>query len=759
EGSLGFDDDTAIWVPTTTLNKLNDAITIIAWIEDGSNWALQANGGDSQLTVNFTGSNVVWRAGNNTNDVLTMGGDPSGWNHYVFIKDETEGNIQIYFNGELAESDDVVDNTLIGVRSKPFKIGGRADQPADFRNGRMDDFIVYDRALSGNEILRQYYAGGPVGKLELAWNPSPSHGQMDVAYDVVLTWEPGDYADSHDVFFGTNWDDVNDVNSSNYASYPNVDYNHTDICSYDPNGFLELGQLYYWRIDEVSDTCDASPWKGNVWMFTVADFITIDDFEDDSAQNPPSNDWYKLASATISLRSTPPIIGKNSMRYAYDNWWNLGPGYYSEIESISLEPNDWTALDMKILSLWFYGQSGNAATETEQMYVYLKDNDSNEFQVKYGDAAWEDMTDIQIEDWQEWFIPLSHFSTNDVNLANLDNLCIGFGIRGWGAIAGMGVVYFDNIRLHPLRCIPSLRAPPEADLNNDCEVDFEDVEIMADEWLEVDVNLSPVQPPSEANLVGWWKLDEAPDSNIATDYAGYDNNGVIETIDVNAWWVSGHDGNALEFDGGRVRVPDAQNLRPLDEVSACAWVKFSEDQDSARIVVKGADNKETFGLEVSDDDELVFLVRDGNNPNADSYEKYAAESDNDTLDRDEWIHAAGTYDGNSVRCYINGELMAKNDDPNNEIPFLSQDTNDLAIGNMSEDDRVPFEGTIDDVRVYNYALSAEEVAYIATDETGIFTVQSAANLYNLEDLGDRAVNLRDFAELAKGWLERKLWPE
>jgi hypothetical protein len=77
---------------------------------------------------------------------------------------------------------------------------------------------------------------------------------------------------------------------------------------------------------------------------------------------------------------------------------------------------------------------------------------------------------------------------------------------------------------------------------------------------------------------------------------------------------------------------------------------------------------------------------------------------------------------------------------------------------MSDDDRAPFEGTIDDIRVYNYGLSAGEVAYIATDETGIFTVHSAANLYNNEQLGDRAVNLRDFAELAKGWLEKKFWP-
>jgi hypothetical protein len=218
--------------------------------------------------------------------------------------------------------------------------------------------------------------------------------------------------------------------------------------------------------------------------------------------------------------------------------------------------------------------------------------------------------------------------------------------------------------------------------------------------------------------------------------------------------------SALEFDGGRVRVSDHQNLRPLYEVSACAWIYYSEGQSSARVVVKGADNKETFGLEVDGDDELVFHVRDGNDYDAgdDSYEKYDVESADDALARDEWIHVAGTYDGNAVKCYINGEVVGTNNDAS-AILYLCQDTNDLAIGSMCDDDRAPFEGTIDDVRVYNYGLSAEEIGYIASDGTGIFPVQSVANLYNGEDLGEGAVNLRDFAKLAKGWLEVKLWPE
>jgi len=225
---------------------------------------------------------------------------------------------------------------------------------------------------------------------------------------------------------------------------------------------------------------------------------------------------------------------------------------------------------------------------------------------------------------------------------------------------------------------------------------------------------------------------------------------------------------ALEFDDGRVLVSDAAELKPMHQVSVSAWIYYSEKQDSGRIVVKGADNKETYGLEVGSNDDLVFLVRDGNDPNAEDYPKYDAKSNEDALGRDEWIHIAGTYDGNSVKCYINGEVAGVNNDANAMTYFghpLSQDTNDLAIGNRSESDVMdrPFKGTIDDVRVYNYGLSAAEVAYIATDGghngIGIFRMQSVANLYSEEPLGSGVVNLKDFAKLAGVWLEEKLWPE
>jgi hypothetical protein len=379
------------------------------------------------------------------------------------------------------------------------------------------------------------------------------------------------------------------------------------------------------------------------------------------------------------------------------------------------------------------------------------EDDSNYAVVWYGELPEEEINDVEVEEWQLWEILTNRFT--NINFRDVKKICIGFGTRQWPFPAGAGVVYFDEINLFVPTCMPDIN-PLEGDLNQDCTADWQDVEIMADDWLEADVNLSPVQPPGDVNLVGWWKLDE-PGSPNATDYAGYDNNGVIETLNTNVSWAAGHDANALNFDGGRVLVPDANALKPKYELTVCAWVKYYSTHDnSARVMVKGENDKETFSLEVSNDDECVLLARDGNDPGYKSYDVNSYE-----LEHGDWTHLAGTFkQGDCIKVYVNGQLEATNNDAN-AIVFLSQDTSGLAIGNRSDATNRAFEGLIDDVRVYDRALSAAEIAYIATDGMGIFTVQSVANLYNDEALGDRAVNLRDFAKLANNWLVKKLWPE
>jgi hypothetical protein len=111
---------------------------------------------------------------------------------------------------------------------------------------------------------------GPVTK---AYGPTPKDGAQYADIWVSLSWKPGDYAVSHDVYMGDNFDDVNDGTRDSEVFQGNqpVDslYFVAGFTGYAfPDGLVP-GTTYYWRIDEVNEADPNSPWKGPVWSFWI----------------------------------------------------------------------------------------------------------------------------------------------------------------------------------------------------------------------------------------------------------------------------------------------------------------------------------------------------------------------------------------------------------------------------------------------------------------------------------------------------------
>jgi hypothetical protein len=207
---------------------------------------------------------------------------------------------------------------------------------------------------------------------------------------------------------------------------------------------------------------------------------------------------------------------------------------------------------------------------------------------------------------------------------------------------------------------------------------------------------------------------------------------------------------AIEFVNGKVLVPDNATLKPASVVSAACWVYYDGNPGgSARVVVKGPDNFEAYCIEMGGAYEFTFYVGDVNGI------RYWADSDEGDVRPGEWMHLGGTYDGTTVKSYVNGLVVGTEEA--NSIP-LCQDINGLGIGNRSDANDRPYAGIVDEVRVYNVALSQAEMAWLATDGTGYVPLQSKANLYDEESEGNKSVNMRDYAELMLSWLDEKLWP-
>ena len=101
-----------------------------------------------------------------------------------------------------------------------------------------------------------------------AKEPSTDSGATDVDVNVTLGWRAGRKAATHDVYLSTDEQAVIDGTA--------LAVNVTDA-SY--SSALDLGNTYYWRIDEANEVETPTTWQGNVWNFTTQEFIVVDDFE------------------------------------------------------------------------------------------------------------------------------------------------------------------------------------------------------------------------------------------------------------------------------------------------------------------------------------------------------------------------------------------------------------------------------------------------------------------------------------------------
>jgi hypothetical protein len=215
-------------------------------------------------------------------------------------------------------------------------------------------------------------------------NPNPANGAVDVKQTPKLSWTPGAYAASHEVYFGV---DAEAVRSATKASPEFKATKALGSESYDP-GKLAWETTYYWRIDEVNSTNPDSPWTGRVWSFMTAGFAIIDDFEDyDAGDNqiwyawhdglgygaPGTPDYFagNGTGAAVGDENTASFTeetivhgGSQSMPVAYDNN-KQGKAKYSEVELKLTNTTDWTEQGVAELSIWFRGLPGSVGSFVE----------------------------------------------------------------------------------------------------------------------------------------------------------------------------------------------------------------------------------------------------------------------------------------------------------------------------------------------------------------------------------------------------------
>jgi len=486
-----------------------------------------------------------------------------------------------------------------------------------------------------------------------AREPQPAHEAADVAVsDAALSWRAGREAVTHEVYLSTDPDALELIDTTTEPSYAAT---------------LDLASTYYWQIVEVNNAEAISAWAGDVWTFSTEEYIVIDNFEsyndDIEAGTTIWQTWLDGVDLTanggsqvgysISPFAELTIVhgGSQSMPLTYDT---AGVSFAETVRTFD-PPQNWTLGGVETLTLFFRGQQDN----TGQLYAKI-----NGVKVPYDGGA-EGLSRVT---WQTWNIDLASLGTD---LTNVQTLVIG--IEGASA---SGTLFVDDIHLY---------------------------------------KVTPMAPrePDSAHMVAHYAFE-----GDVTDSSGNGHDGEILG---DAGFVAGMAGQALSFDGADdfVKIPDDDRLNPgAGNFSFTLWAKLdltasmsgSAEWDLAIVKRQTGSNGYYIGAnrDVGRTSEASFKFMVGSTSAARVDTPYLAVPLGEwvfisaVLDRDQNIHKISTNGGST---------WATATPPSGPIVPAQ----DLSMGFDIGADNYWFHGTIDEVRLYDTALTDAEVMWLAND--------------------------------------------
>jgi len=312
------------------------AFSITAWVKTANpanieqivHWGAHVGGQRVEFRINSTRLRISHGNGNVQGNTDLIDDE---WHHVaVTVIDNataSSGDVTFYVDGEddtMESTDpdgwDIVANTTLDVT-----IGWRPTQQDRPFIGSIDDVRIYDKVLTQEEVQAIMQGGGEA--YPFALGPDPADGALHEDTWVNLSWWPGDFAVSHDIYIGDNFDDVNGAapDSSEFQGNQATTSLTIGISGFAIPDGLVPGTTYYWRIDEVNDTEPNSPWKTR--MLSLA------------GRQVSVENYTQYISATILMKSTALLVDFHRelqpiLLPAHLNWLRLITG-----GSMSLMPS------------------------------------------------------------------------------------------------------------------------------------------------------------------------------------------------------------------------------------------------------------------------------------------------------------------------------------------------------------------------------------------------------------------------------------
>jgi len=503
-----------------------------------------------------------------------------------------------------------------------------------------------------------------------ARTPDPASGATDILPNAVVSWRAGREAAQSTVYVST---DPNEV-ADGLAASASSNTNSIDLGSLD----LQMGQTYYWRVDEVNNSEAVSTWAGPVWSFSTVTAVVVDDFEsygNDSPDRPfqawldgygyspdehfPAgyggngtgagigHDIWSVASEHYAgdiMEKANTMLGSNqSMPFYYSNTGAVA----SQTERSFAPAQDWTVGGAQTLSIAFAGQAGNTGT------LYVKINNTK---LTYPHAA----SNIAMSAWQAWNINLT-----SMNVQNVTTLQIGVD-----GSAASGSILIDDIRLHA----------------------------------EAGQVITPADPGTNGLVAKFTFNSDTSDSS------GNGHNGTVVGTDGTTIVNDPVRGQVLSLPGGDdqyVEVGAVGINGTMPRTIAC-WAKAANTEIPDYTLIFGF----TGQADGTGGNGSHFNIGSLGGPGGVGAHCWGWEetmvSDDDAL---EWHHYAMTYDGTTIAYFANGVQM-DSDGAKSNVQDLSISADRVHIGSRITS-TFSFPGNVDDAVIYDRVLSAEEILFLA----------------------------------------------
>jgi len=277
-GAVKMDGGDYVDVPGAS--EINpESITLMTWVNfstvDGADMERQdylSRGDDYAFSLHEWGYRDNTEAEGKISAIVTSAGgwtvlpgttlvEPDTWYHTTLTYDSGTQMFLIYLNGE-------VEGEMELTTGLEHRLGGSLT--IGTYNGRdllgkIDDIKIFDEALSQGQIKGEMAGEG----FPFAFGPTPKDGSIHPETWANISWSAGDYAVSHDVYFGNDFDAVNEGAEGTFVGNQTDTFLVVGFPGFPIPDGLFPGTTYYWRIDEVNEAEPNSPWKGEIWRFMI----------------------------------------------------------------------------------------------------------------------------------------------------------------------------------------------------------------------------------------------------------------------------------------------------------------------------------------------------------------------------------------------------------------------------------------------------------------------------------------------------------